>query len=187
MSENYGITGSDLPGVPKTLSLDPNERLLGNPNSLKPVSYKLSIARLPEVEYMCQSVSLPGVEVEPLTFSNRFVDIKEIGKASYAADLDITFIVDENMENWISVHNWMRSTTPFEDHSEVISPTEDHKSDAILIVTTSAMNPNKYFKFKGLFVRSLGGLEFDSSNTDLSPLIANMSLSFDSFSVESGS
>ena len=184
MPTNYGITGDDLPGIPASLSLDPNERLLGNPNTLKPVSYKMSIGRLPFVEYMCQSVSLPGVEVEPIEFRNRFVDIKEIGKPSYAADLDITFLVDEDMKNWRSIHDWMRSITPFEDHKEVISPAEDHKSDLTLIVTTSSMNPNISITFKSAFPRSLGGIEFDSTSTDLSPIIATVSFAFDSFKVE---
>jgi hypothetical protein len=184
---NYGITGSDLPGVPADLSADINQRQLSNPNTLKPTSYKFAIGRLPKVEYMCQSVSLPGIEVEPLEYRQRFVDIKEIGKASYATELELTFLVDENMENWRSIHDWMRSTTPFEDFTEVITPTEDHKSDATLVVTTSAMNANISIDFKGVFCRSLGGIEFDSSNTDLGPIIASMTLSFDSYSISTGS
>ena len=43
---NYGITGSDLPGVPADLSVDINQRQLSNPNTLKPTSYKFAIGRV---------------------------------------------------------------------------------------------------------------------------------------------
>jgi hypothetical protein len=179
---NFGINGADLPGVPSSLSADPNDRRITNTSLLSPTSFRLSIARLPEVTYFCQSANIPSVEIEQINRTNMFVDIKEIGKPSFG-DLSISFLIDEDMKNWKSVYDWMRGIAPFEDFREQIDPYADHRSDVVLMVTTGAMNPNVEFTFKGCFPTSLGAVAFDSKAADIDPLVADLTFAFDSFDI----
>lgn len=177
---NYGITGSDLPGVPPGLPLDINLRQITNTSLLGPTSFRMVMNRIPSVTYFCQSANIPSMAIEAITRGNMFVDIKEIGKPSFG-DFSATFLVDEEMKNWKAIYDWMRSIAAFEDFTEMEPQWKDHKSDVILMVTTAGKNPNIEFTFKGCFPTDLGAISFDSSSTDIDPVTAELTLAFDSF------
>jgi len=179
---NFGITGSDLPGTPSNVSLSRLSRQVTNTSLLGPTSFRLSIMRLPEVTYFCQSANVPSISVEQLDRANMFVDIKEIGKPSYG-DFNISFLVDEDLKNWKSIHDWMRGVAPFDDFTENIDPYADHRSDAILMITTGAMNPNVEITFKGCFPSEMGEIAFDSKDTEIDPIVVDLTFGFDSFEV----
>ena len=67
--------------------------------------FKLEIDSFPTVTYFCQSVNLPSltasvVEVPVAGFG---IPIKSpVGRYSYE-NMSVSFLVDENMENWIEV------------------------------------------------------------------------------------
>ena len=177
---NFGITGSDLPGVPPGLPADINLRQLSNTSLLGPTSFRMVMNRVPTVTYFCQSANIPSMSIEAIDRSNMFVDIKEIGKPSFG-DFSVSFLVDEEMKNWKAVYDWMRSIAAFEDFTEIEKQYADHKSDVILMVTTAGKNPNIEFTFKGCFPTDLGAIEFDSTTTDIDPVAADLTLAFDSF------
>jgi hypothetical protein len=177
---NFGITGSDLPGVPPSLPADINLRQPTNTSLLGPTSFRMVMNRIPSVTYFCQAANIPNMSIESIDRSNMFVDIKEIGKPSFG-DFSVSFLVDEEMKNWKAIYDWMRSITAFEDFSEIEPNYKDHKSDVVLMVTTAGKNPNIEVTFKGCFPTDLGAISFDSTTTDIDPITADLTLAFDSF------
>jgi len=87
------------------------------------------------------------------------------------------------MENWRSIHDWMRDIASFEDFEEIITPEADHKSDARLIVLSGGMNPNVEIVFKDCWPSAIGPIEFDSAVTDLEAISTEVTFTFDSYSV----
>ena len=72
-----------------------------------PTQFKFNILKLPKVEYFCTAVNVPGINADAGTLPTPFKDIPIIGDKLTYENLSITFIVDEYLENYISLHNWM--------------------------------------------------------------------------------
>ena len=181
-TDNYGITGSDLPGVPANLSPNALSRQPTNSSLLGPTNFRLIISRLPAVTYFCQTANIPSVDVEVIERPNRFVDLKEMGKPSFG-EFSATFLIDETMTNWRSVYDWMNGISPFTDHKSLVQPYDDMRSDLILNVTTNALNTALEVVIKNAFPTSLSAVEFDSTATDIDPVVATVDFAFDSFEV----
>ena len=178
-----GITGSDLLGVPASLPVDINSRQPSNTSYLHPTAFRFYLGRIPSVTYFCQAANIPSMDVAELEFTNMFANIKECsGKPAYGA-LTIRFLIDEDMENWRAIHDWMRDISLFENNTEILKPESDHKSDARLVVLTNGMNPNVEVTFKDCWPTSIGEVSFDSAVTDLENLNVDVTFAFDSFDV----
>jgi hypothetical protein len=91
------------------------------------------------------------------------------------SQLTINFIVDENLENYLQLHNWMRALGTPQDFTErkvwrekyAEHPSRDPRfSDATLQVLNNNNNANFDVVFKDLFPTSLSTLSFDVTQTD---------------------
>ena len=104
-----------------------------------------------------KDIDLPG---EKLTYEN----------------LTVRFLVDEDLKNYMALHNWMtgigfpESLGDFKE--EVTKPDtsidmNQQYSDGSLIIQNSNFRTNAIVKFKDLFPTELTSLEFDTSITDI--------------------
>jgi hypothetical protein len=149
-----------------------------NPNPLHPNKFLLQFSRLPNVQYFCQTISVPGVALSEAVITNPFVDIYAPGEKAIYDLLNITFIVDEQMIAWKEVHDWIRAMTfPF-DYAEYRqlgylnkmagikkdSNMQPQYSDGTLTLLSSSNNPIATFKFYDLFPTTLSS--FPISTTD---------------------
>ena len=166
-------------GVP----LDINERNPSNTNALLTTGFRFLLTRTPNITYFCQSVNLPDINLGEMEQPTPFVPIKRPGNSFTYGDLDISFIVDENMENWREIHNWMRSLKNIDDYEEVEGNPTYHFSDARLMLLNSSMTANLEVEFKDIFPKSLSGINFTSSTDDTEPVICNATFAFTSYDI----
>ena len=75
-----------------------------------PTQFKFGILQLPKVEFFTVAANIPGISLPPATYNTPFKNIPTIGEKPEYEDLNITFIVDEFLENYISMHEWMIGT-----------------------------------------------------------------------------
>ena len=86
-----------------------------------PTQFKFSISKLPKVEYFCTAANIPGIALSNTTQPTPLADIPIPGETIQFSDLEITFLVDENLENYREIHGWMygigypKSRTEFKD------------------------------------------------------------------------
>lgn len=147
-----------------------------NKNYLKPNSFRFMFSRLPNVEYFCQSTNLPKITLGTAHQPTPFVDVPHVGDKMEYDVLNITFMVDENMTNYLELYNWMvglgfpKSHNQFanliNDPSKKFSGSEKMLesaaySDASLFILNSSNNPIVEVKFYDAFPVSLEGLDFD--------------------------
>ena len=72
-----------------------------------PVQFKFTCAKLPLIEFFCQTANIPGITLGEATQETGLVDIPIPGdKITYQA-LNISFLVDENLNNYKELHDWM--------------------------------------------------------------------------------
>jgi hypothetical protein len=97
------------------------------------------------------------------------------------------FNVDENLENYTIVQNWMRGLGYPESVYEYIewkdsdpnNPGQDPNiSDGTLIIYNSNFQPSTMVKFQGLFPVSLSSIEFDASDTDVQYVTASVTFKY---------
>jgi hypothetical protein len=100
------------------ISQDINNRYSDSINALLPTYYRLSIARLPATTYFCQTASVPSVSLTDISVSTPFATMRTPSKMEFD-DLTISFIVDEQLTNWLEIFNWMRTSTNVENYTEI--------------------------------------------------------------------
>ena len=156
-------------------------------NYLSPTNFTISISRLPNVEFFTQKLTIPSV-------TGTAVAIDTPTKAFYAqqdklqySDLELGFIVDENMNNYKEILNWMEGIAFPEEskqYKDLVGSTDGIESDIIATVTNSHKNPNIRFVFKNCFPTSLGSISLDVNVQDIAYATCNVTMRYDSFVME---
>lgn len=173
---------------------NPQTRADGQPtdvNYLYQTFFRLQIPLFPKLNYFCQRVTLPGFGTSsPIDRPTRFASLKIPETRVTFDNLEVTFLVDKNLENWREIQNWMKRIYLVKDHNSILPNSKDHTTNANLILLNSAMNPNLQVQFNNLFPVSLTGFDFDSSVTDFTPFTATVTFAYDTYEFvdpESGS
>jgi hypothetical protein len=151
-------------------------------NPLLPTYYRFMIDRLPTVSYFCQTASLPTVTLSEVQMPNLFVPLKFPSKLDFD-ELSITFVVDEQMKNWLEIFNWMRSCTQVEGFEE-FAAINRHLSTANLYILNSTKNAKMSVTFEGLYPRTLSALDFSSSVMDPEALQATATFAYRNYNIE---
>ena len=80
-----------------------------NLNYLSQLGFRFAIKKLPNVNYFCQSVSLPSISIGAAEFNTPFGVVPRPGDKIAYSTLPIRFKVDEDFRNYIEIHDWMIS------------------------------------------------------------------------------
>ena len=149
---------------------------IDNRNFLSGVGFKFNLTKFPKVDFFSNSARIPELNLELTQQASYLKNIDIPGERLTYGDLSLRFLVDENMENYISVYNWLKglgfpeSTKEFADLNKDKEGLRDPKQafcDGTLSILNSNYREVAKVKFKDLFPVSLSSLEFDATNTDL--------------------
>ena len=159
-----------------------------NTSFLSPIGFKFQLNNFPEVNYFCQSATLPGISISAIDVPTPLKTIAMVGDEVAFEELSIKFIVDENMKNWLSIYDWIVGLgfpSPEEqDKYKKLSEDLELTTDATLTVLTGNMNPQINFVFRECFPLSLSSVAFDSGGTDIDYVTADVSFRYDVYTVE---
>lgn len=147
-----------------------------NRNFLAPSGFKMNLDIFDGVDFFSQRVNLPDISVSNAEALTRYrsIPIAASGGLSYG-ELDIRFIVDEDMKNYLSIHKWMTKNYLAEEMDDQKFP--DYSSGQLLILNSN-FNANIIVRFDDLFPVSLTELSFDVEDQDVEYLTANVSFKF---------
>ena len=152
-----------------------------NRNFLSPVGFKFTLSKEPKVTFFCNSARIPEITLDVLQQPTYLKDLDVPGTKLQYGDLNLRFIVDEDMVNYMAVHNWLTglgAPETLNQYYNLIDGTgEDPKksfSDGSLYILDSSYNTSAIVKFKDLFPVSLSSLEFDSTLTDIQYFTADV-------------
>mgnify|MGYP003297677775 FL=1 len=158
-----------------------------NRNFLSPAAFQFNITKVPKVSFFCSSASIPSISLETNTQPSYLKDIDVPGEKLDYENLNLRFLVDEDLKNYMAIHNWMtglgfpESTKDFKD--EITKPDtsidmNQQYSDGSLSIQNSNFRTNAIVKFKDLFPMSLTSLEFDTGVTDIQYFTAEASFKY---------
>ena len=161
-----------------------------NKNFLSPVGFKFVIGRTPNVDYFCQSASIPEVSIGVREIPTPVKDYSVPGDKMTFGDLNLRFLVNEDMDNYFEIYKWLKGLTNPKVQSDFAKyiNTVDEKgrssqfmktmSDARLLVLNSNYNSIATINFYNIFPTSLTTLEFDASATDINYFTAEVNFRY---------
>ena len=94
--------------VPKTgVNLLEEVPLTTNVNFLSPLGFRFLLNRAPNIEYFCQAASLPTISMTEIPHPNPLANMFQPGDRINYEPFTLTFRVDENMTNYLEIHDWI--------------------------------------------------------------------------------
>lgn len=171
-----------------------------NRNFLSPVGFKFSLNRSPKVAFFGNSANIPGMTLGIANQPTYLKDIPTPGDKIEFDDFTIRFMVDENLENYMEIQNWIRGLGYPESLEEIYDLQNEKKyvdttnsklmniySDATLTVLTSNQNTNFNVKFSDLWPYSLSALNFDATDTDIEYFTAEATFKYTIYNITDSS
>jgi hypothetical protein len=175
-----------------------------------PIQFRFKIAKLPEVEFFVQTVNLPGISLGSATVPTPLYDYPVPGDKITYQSLDISFLVDENLNNYKELHDWIsglgfgKSHQQFADLQatsedrfpgsskgslvagvEIPAPLSEGGiySDATLTILNSKNIVKTEVRFQNVFPLSVGSLSYDVKAADVDYLQAQASFTYMNYDI----
>ena len=169
-----------------------------------PTQFRFTMTQLPKVEFFTVGANLPGISLTDVSMATRFKNIPMMGDKLEYENLSLTFICDEYLENYTSLHEWMTAIGFPENHEQFSTfrgltsntpvPTAGNSrdigdvqpsttargvfSDATLTILSNKNNPIAEVRFEDLYPITLGALEFNQNATDVEYLTVSADFAY---------
>ena len=178
-------------------SLPPEEKIgsIENRNFLSPVGFKFNLVRAPKVDFFSNQANIPGINLGVAVQSTYLKDISIPGDKLVYNDFSIQFMIDENLENYLEIHDWMRGLGYPQSVAEaealytqapyIQNSTVSAYSDGSLLIYNSNFNEVAKVNFLDMFPVSLTPIQFNAQNSDINYIMAEATFKYTIFNVES--
>lgn len=171
-----------------------------------PTQFKLTVAQLPKVEFFVTNCNLPGINLGEAIVPTPLKAIPMMGDDLVFENLNFGFVVNENLENYIELHNWLlsigfpksreqfsnfRSTTSntpittrggasqdIAGQQKLTTSANPMFSDITLTILSNKNNPLVEVRFQDAYPLSLSSLEFSQEATDVDYLKATTDFAY---------
>ena len=171
---------ADRPGTP-----------IENRNFLSPVGFKFSLKRAPGVAFFCNQANIPSMDLGIAEQPTWLRDIPTPGDKIQFGDLNLRFMVDEDLVNYMELQRWIRGLGYPENmdefrklEGEAVLPGnfgnagDDIYSDGTLQILSSNLVPSFQVVFSDLFPYTLSTVTFDATDTDIDYFTADVSFKY---------
>ena len=170
-----------------------------------PIQFRFKMTKLPLVEFTVQTANIPGIALGSTSFETPLKDIAGVGDKVTYQTLDVSFLVDENLNNYKEIHDWITGLGFPQDHKQfktlqgtgadrfpgttsntaargtsIPQPADEGGiySDATLTVLNSKNIAKTEIRFQNVYPVTLGGLSYDIKANDVSYITVNASFNY---------
>ena len=165
-----------------------------------PVQFRFKCSKLPKVEFFCQTANIPGIGLGVADVETPLKSIPFPGDKVTYQDLAISFLVDENLNNYKEIHDWIIGLGAPQNHTQFSTlrdtgtdrfpgqttnspnnnavPDGGTYSDATLTVLNSKNIAVTEIRFHNIFPTSLGALSYDVQASDVNYLSVGVDFSY---------
>ena len=170
---------------------------IANKNFLSPIGFKFVLAKYPKVAYLSQSANIPSINLgilEQPTMLGR--SIPTDGNITYDP-FNLQFIVDEDIENYLILHNWIRGLGAPDNlkerrqfmnaQSSIVSGqvgNETRYADATLTVLNSNFKSNFQVVFYDIIPTNLSALDFNATVDGSDYAAASVTFQYRSYEIQ---
>ena len=164
---------------------------IGNRNFLSPVGFKFALKRSPKVAFFCNEANIPSMDLGVAVQPSYLKDIPTPGDKIQFGDLNLRFLVDEDLGNFMEIQNWIRGLG-FPDTLQEFNELEKASvlgenfgqsgdniySDGTLQILSSNLVPRFNVIFNDLFPTNLSTVTFDATDTDIQYFTADVTFKY---------
>ena len=72
-----------------------------------PIQFRFKMNKIPKVEFFVQTANIPGINLGTATVPSPLYDYPVPGDKIQYQTLDLSFLVDENLNNYKELHDWI--------------------------------------------------------------------------------
>ena len=175
-----------------------------------PIQFRFKCTKLPLVEYFCQTANIPSIALGSATVTTPLYDYPIPGDTITYGSLDISFLVDENLNNYKELHDWISGLGFPKDHNQFLNlsqsstdrfpgttastvgsdtsikqpvPDGGTYSDATLTVLNSKNVAKTEIRFQNLYPTALGSLNYDVQASDVDYLQVSASFNYFNYDI----
>jgi hypothetical protein len=155
-----------------------------NHNFLSPLNFKFTIKKAPTVNFFIQETVIPGLSVDATSQPNPMVRIPLSGEHIRYEDYEFSFKVDEDLENWLEIYNWLigDGKLTFEGYKVLqdkpIYSGEGLKSDISIITLSGTKMPNMEIVLHDAFPVRLSSIKFTTTDSDVDYITASSTFKY---------
>ena len=168
-----------------------------NKNFLNPTGFKFILNRAPKVVFFSNQANIPGLNLGTADQTTYLTDIPVPGDKVQFQDLNLRFLVDEDLKNYMEIQNWIRGLGFPEENQEFrdldaggLTPKQNYGqkmqdiySDGTLQIQSSNYIAKFNVNFKDLFPVTLTTLSFDATDTDIDYFTADVSFKYTMYNI----
>ena len=170
--------------------------------------FKVYIPIFPLVEWFVVSCNVPGVTMGQGVVATPLIDMPVVGEKLTYDNFSMTFIVDEKLENFMELHNWLVNMAPPENMEQFMAITSDYVlntgkttsfyppdnqdsqtrtgntsdrqlyCDIQLFILSSKNNPVATITMRDAFPTSISSLDYSQQETDTSYVQCNVTFAY---------
>ena len=149
-------------------------------NPLQVTGFEFRIVKLPELIYWIKNIDLPSISLPETEQATPFIALPHIGDHPIYSSLNITFQLDEQMNNYQALHDWITQIgfdTDWRQVPRFRSQWKDNlknnkdsdfglTSDASLEIKSKNQETVRIIKFHDLWITELGSVTLSDENSD---------------------
>ncbi len=170
-----------------------------------PTKFRFQCVKIPKVEFNTIQCNVPGITLTELVQPTRLQQIRIPGNDLTFEDLTIQFIVDEDLETYTQIHDWMAALAQMDSDDKyraLITEGQDRMplsqqqtsteagrpgratpdgaifADAKLTVLTSRFISKIEINFQDIYPKSLSALDYNQNLTDTEYLVATCTFGY---------
>ena len=166
---------------------------LRNRNFLSPIGFKFTLKTKEKVDFFSNSANVPSIALGTALQGTTFRILDVPGDEVIYEDFTMNFLVDEDLKNYMILHNWMTGLgipQSFKQFSDLTKDPETSQRDDLLQFcdgTLHILNSNyrdiARVKFQDLFPVSLTSLQFNATENDVNYFTAEVSFKYTIYNI----
>ena len=175
------------------MATNPWDNQPGNRNFLSPVGFKFKLQKAPKVDFFANSANIPSITLGAAIQTRYGKNIDIPGDKMNFQDFSLRFLVDENLEIYMEIQNWMRGLGfPYslEQYDDLRAEAEAdsipglnkgrfyEESDGTLQILNSNYLISAQVIYYGMFPTYLSTLQFDATETDIRYFTAEVNFKY---------
>lgn len=164
-----------------------------NQNYLSVIGWNLILHRAPHIEFFVQEATIPSLDLPAVDYGNPFVALPLSGDHIDYGSLEVTVMMDEDLNGYMELHDWITGLgfpKDFSQYKELAdSDREEFRragiySDMSLTMLTSLKNANIQFNFRDAWPTSISGWEMTNTIEDVMYATCTVSFRYGYFDIE---
>ena len=163
-----------------------------NRNLLSPIGFKFTLTTKRKIDFFSNSASIPALTLGTALQTTPLRNIDVPGDELLYDGFTIGFLVDEELSNYMVIHNWLTGLgfpESMQDYKDLTTADNGIKNeklqfcDGTLHILNSNYQDIAMVQFKDLFPTTLSSLEFNATDDDINYFTAEATFKYSMYNM----